>query len=119
MKNSKGKIPIINSSEQYLIWLFLKNPNDKNFQWAKEIKVAKKLLFLYKDINFWSNLEIEFKLNSLCWFLTYDGSQRLKTEFNKYNLTIPAKIEYIIDKQKYGEDISFEKKMENIIEFLN
>ena len=24
MKNSKGKIPIINSSEQYLIWLFLK-----------------------------------------------------------------------------------------------
>ena len=42
--------------------------------------------------------------------LTYDGSQRLKTEFNKYNLTIPAKIEYIIDKQKYGEDISFEKK---------
>ena len=45
--------------------------------------------------------------------------QRLKTEFNKYNLTIPVKIEYIIDKQKYGEDISFGEKMENIIEFLN
>ena len=102
---------------KFIVGKFAKNYY--SIDWARELKIAKQLLNKYNKIEFWECLDLGFKLNSLAYFFTEDGSAKLKTEFNKYNLTIPAKIEYIIDKQKYGEDISFEKKTENVIEFLN
>lgn len=102
---------------KFIVGKFAKNYY--SVDWARELKIAKQLLNKYSKIEFWECLDLGFKLNSLAYFFTENGSQRLKTEFNKYNLTIPLKIEYIIDERKHGEDISFEKKTENMIEFLN
>ncbi len=101
---------------KFLVERFLKTP--KFTDWGREILIAKKLLPKYK-MEFWECLDLGFKLNSLAFFFTEDGSQKLKTEFNKFNLTIPPKKEYIIDTQKYGTDIKIQEKIESVIEFLN
>jgi hypothetical protein len=47
-----------------LINKFIDNPN-----YPREIKIAKKLLYICPDLHSWLALEIPFKINSLAFFL--------------------------------------------------
>lgn len=66
---------------QFIISKFCKEkPN-----WAKEIKIAKKLLISYPDIKFWEQTEEKF-LKSLVFFLCEDGSKWLAEQDKKQKL---------------------------------
>lgn len=48
--------------------------------WPREMKIAKHLVMMYPLPDMWLGLELGFKLNSLAWFLTEKGKQRLEQE---------------------------------------
>lgn len=65
-----------------LIKLFIKDEivkdkSDKTF-WPREIKVARKLLQKNSEVSFWESVKLDFKLNSLAWFLGKEGKECLK-----------------------------------------
>ncbi len=86
------------------------------------MKVVKTLFQIFPDENFWDNLELSFKLNSLCWFLSDDGRKLLNTEYKKFNLNLPEAQKFEVD----NNNIAFESKSSyysdkslNLREFLN
>jgi len=42
---------------------------------GNEVKIAKQLLYKSPDIEAWESLSLPYKINSLSFFLTADGSQ--------------------------------------------
>jgi len=90
--------------------------------WPKEMKMAKTLLQIFPNEDFWSSLKLNFKLNSLCWLLSDDGRKFLNTEYKKFNLDLPEAKTFEVD----NNNIAFENKSSydldkalNLREFLN
>ena len=81
--------------------LFIKS--DKKIAWAKEIKCAKWLLEGYPEMDFWSNLDLGYKLNSLAFFLTDRGQAIIRQEYAKFKLANPQNIDYPLEKDKIIE----------------
>lgn len=52
-----------------LVTKFIEQPN-----FPREIKIAKKLLFLSPDVDSWMELNLPYKIPSLAFFLTETGS---------------------------------------------
>lgn len=77
--------------------------------WAREIKIAKKLLKLYPDFKIWSDLKLKFKLNSLAFFLTEEGKGEMSVfEFNKSKenvLDLLPQNSEVIGNEKIGKDV--------------
>ena len=96
--------------------------DSKNIIWPKEMKMVNLLFKIFPDQDFWNNLEIKFKLNSLCWLLSDDGRKFLNTEYKKFNLDLPETKTFEVD----NNSIAFENKSSyaldkalNLREFLN
>jgi hypothetical protein len=90
--------------------------------WPKEMKMVKSLLEIFPNKDFWNSLELKFKLNSLCWFLSDDGRKFLNQQYKKFNLNLPEAKKFEID----NNNIAFENKSSydldkalNLREFLN
>ena len=90
--------------------------------WPKEMKMAKTLLQIFPNEDFWNSLKLNFKLNSLCWLLSDDGRKFLNTEYKKFNLDLPETKTFEVD----NNNIAFENKSSydldkalNLREFLN
>lgn len=90
--------------------------------WPKEMKMAKTLLKIFPNENFWKGLKLKFKLNSLCWLLSDDGRKFLNTEYKKFNLDLPEVQTFQVD----NNSVAFENKSSydtgkalNLREFLN
>jgi hypothetical protein len=90
--------------------------------WPKEMKMANLLFKIFPDQGFWRNLNLDFKLNSLCWLLSDDGRKFLNTEYKKFNLNLPEAKTFEVD----NNNIAFENKSSydlgkalNLREFLN
>ena len=90
--------------------------------WPKEMKMAKTLLQIFPNEDFWNSLKLNIKLNSLCWLLSDDGRKFLNTEYKKFNLTLPETKTFEVD----NNNIAFENKSSydlgkalNLREFLN
>lgn len=86
------------------------------------MKIVKRLLEIFPNQDFWNGLELKFKLNSLCWFLSDDGRKFLNTEYKKFNLDLPELKKFEIE----NNNIAFENKKAydldkalNLREFLN
>lgn len=86
--------------------------------WGKEIKIAQKLLEFKSGKEFWENLRIDFKLNSLSWFLTNEGKQFLIANETKQFLAGPMNKGYVMETQKIGEDLDIKIKPKTISDFL-
>ena len=93
-----------------------------NIFWPKEMKMVNILFKIFPDENFWANLKLNFKLNSLCWLLSDDGRKLLNTEYKKFNLNLPEAQKFEVD----NNNIAFESKSSyysdkslNLREFLN
>ncbi len=82
--NSKGQPPKILTKFQYLAWKFCKQPDSFGNAWSREMGAARKLYKVVPDFEFWRQLYLPFKLNSLLWFLTGEGKVWLIQEKNKY-----------------------------------
>jgi len=90
--------------------------------WPKEMNMAKTLLQIFPNEDFWNSLKLNFKLNSLCWLLSDDGRKLLNTEYKKFNLNLPEAKTFEVD----NNNIAFENKSSydldkalNLREFLN
>jgi hypothetical protein len=119
-RNSAKAVKSTNLNKKNFVKKFLKNPS--GIIWPKEMKVVKTLFQIFPDENFWNNLELNFKLNSLCWFLSDDGRKLLNTEYKKFNLNLPEVQKFEVD----NNNIAFESKSSyysdkslNLREFLN
>mgnify|MGYP001589624942 CR=1 FL=1 len=88
---------------------------EKTF-WGNQIGILNKILKKY-PAELLLNIELGFKLNSLSWFLTFDGIKRLNLEKNK-NIDIINKKKYNIGNEKIGNDISVKDRKPTILEFL-
>jgi hypothetical protein len=93
-----------------------------NIIWPKEMKMVKLLFKIFPNEDFWKSLDLNFKLNSLCWLLSDDGRKLLNQEYKKFNLNLPEVKKFEIennniafeDKKSYGID-----KVLNLRQFLN
>ena len=110
----------MNLNKKEFIKKFLKDSH--NIIWPKEMKMVKSLFKIFPNENFWKTLQLNFKLNSLCWFLSDDGRKFLNTEFKKFNLELPEAKSFQVD----NNSIAFETKTSydlnntlNLREFLN
>ena len=96
--------------------------DSSNIIWPKEMKMVKSLFKIFPNENFWSTLQLNFKLNSLCWFLSDDGRNFLNKEYKKFKLELPETKKFKIE----NNNIAFENKKTydldkalNLREFLN
>ena len=99
---------------------FLKDSS--NIVWPKEMRMVKSLFGIFPNEDFWKGLELNFKLNSLCWFLSDDGRKFLNQQYKKFNLNLPEAKKFEID----NNNIALENKSSydldkalNLREFLN
>jgi hypothetical protein len=95
---------------------------DANIIWPKEMKMANLLFKIFPKESFWKNLNLGFKLNSLCWLLSDDGRKLLNKEYKKFNLNLPETKIFEIE----NNNLAFEDKKSydldkalNLREFLN
>jgi hypothetical protein len=58
---------------------------DASVVWPREMRMVNSLFKIFPNDNFWASLELKFKLNSLCWFLSDDGRKFLNLEYKKFN----------------------------------
>lgn len=93
-----------------------------NIIWPKELKIVNTLFKIFPNEKFWEGLELNFKLNSLCWFLSDNGRKLLNQEYKKFNLNLPESKIFDIE----NNNIAFENKKEyaldkalSLREFLN
>jgi hypothetical protein len=109
-----------NLNKKNFVKKFLKDTS--NIIWPKEMKMVKSLFKIFPNEDFWNTLELNFKLNSLCWFLSDDGRKFLNIEYKKFNLNLPEVKKFQIE----NNNIAFENKKAydldkalNLREFLN
>lgn len=86
------------------------------------MKMANLLIKIFPNQDFWESLELNFKLNSLCWLLSDDGRKFLNKEYKKFNLNLPEIKKFEVE----NNNIAFENKKTydldkalNLREFLN
>jgi hypothetical protein len=110
----------MNLNKKDFVKKFLKDTN--NIIWPKEMKMVKSLFKIFPNKDFWKGLNLSFKLNSLCWFLSDDGRKFLNNEYKKFNLELPETKKFKIE----NNNIAFETKKDydldkvlNLREFLN
>ena len=83
--------------------------------YPREYKILQKLLKKYPDKRIWKN--IDFKLNSLAFFLTSKGKEEIEKILNKLNFKVKEKEAVEIGSEKVGEKIEVEKVL-TLKEFL-
>ncbi len=72
-----------------------------NANWPREMKMAKKLLFICPDLEAWQELTLAFPVTSLAFFLTDEGKIYIpESRRNPYLLDLdklnPKKIDYSV-----------------------
>jgi len=113
MKRKKNKY-------HFLVDKFIKEPKKlKPKDWARETKIAKKLYDKYDSERFWRASLLNFKLNSLAWFLSEDGLKFLENNFLILKFKLPQNKKVKLGKTIYVEDMDFKKKPKTTLDFLN
>lgn len=110
----------LNINKKDFVKKFLKETS--NIIWPREMKMVKSLFKIFPNENFWSSLELNFKLNSLCWFLSDDGRKFLNKEYKKFKLDLPEAKKFQIENNnialEFKKDYDLDKAL-NLREFLN
>ena len=119
MKSVKS-VQFTNLNKKSFIRKFIKDT--ANIIWPKELKIVNSLVKIFPNEDFWNGLELNFKLNSLCWFLSDDGRKLLNQEYKKFNLELPEIKKFEVE----NNNVAFEPKKDydldkalNLREFLN
>lgn len=85
---------------------------------ALEMFNARKLIADYPDEEFWTNLDIGFKLNSLAFFQSPKGQEILKRKYAESKFELPVAPQHNISNTKVGDDVTVIQKPKSIHEFL-
>ena len=104
-----------------LLKLFL-NPGDKP-NYPKEISIAKKLLKLYPEIDFWRDFRRDFNgfYSSLSYFLLKDSIKELDRKYEMWQLLLP-KEKIVLENAPViliEENKEKNRKSRNLLEFID
>lgn len=110
----------VKNKYQLLVWLFLSQPT--LCSWPKEIKISKTLLSKYPNLVFWKWLNLDFKLNSLAYFLSSKGKTLLYNKNKFYKKEKDVKLrkakDYKLRKNKVGVDKKIPNKKLKLFDFI-
>ena len=99
---------------QLIVKKYIKN----NINWAREIKIAQKLIKKFNSFKFWDNLqELKSPPPSLAWFLKPQGKIFLLKEYEAFNLNLD-KVKIDLQKNKVQDDKITCKKPKSLVEFI-
>lgn len=73
--------------------LFSRFLKEENYNYGKEAFIFKRVFQLAPDWQFWRELELDFDLNSMAFFLTKNGRELLAKKYNRYNFSSEIKNE--------------------------
>jgi hypothetical protein len=105
-------------SKHKLCQLIVKKFIRGNINWAREIKIAQKLIKKFNCFEFWNNLkELGSPPPSLAWFLKPEGKAFLLKEYEAFKLNL-NKEEVILSKNKIGEDKNVCQKPKTLVQFI-
>lgn len=94
-----------------IVQSFLNKEALEKFAPRREMSTFYKLKAIYDDVDFWRNYQIPFKLNSLVWFLSGDGAERLQSDYKIYHYKIEPQFgNQELEEDKVGEDLSLPKR---------
>jgi hypothetical protein len=82
-KKSAPSVRFTSLNKKDFILKFVKQ--DASLVWPREMKMVNSLFKIFPKEEFWASLELKFKLNSLCWFLSDEGRKFLNIEYKKFN----------------------------------
>ena len=82
-KKSAKSVQFTSLNKKDFILKFVKK--DSSLVWPREMKMVNSLFKIFPKEEFWNSLELKFKLNSLCWFLSDEGRKFLNIEYKKFN----------------------------------
>ena len=105
-----------------MIHLFLKDP--ANCHRPKEYRLAKFMIKMIPDINFWKTTEAE-KVMSLTYFLTKENKELYLSEYKRYQKLSKIKLdklkgkEYDLEDEKVGKDAPSMKSPNKKLNLLN
>jgi len=86
-------------------------------EWAREVKISKKLFKTYPEFDFWKSFKLGFELDSLCYFLGEKGSAQVKLIYLNFNYRVPEKNKPAILAEKIGEDFPLPIKDKKFFDF--
>lgn len=90
---------------RFLIKTFLVNVNKFGpKEWAREVKISKKLFKTYPEFDFWQSFKLDFELDSLCYFLGVKGSAQVNLIYLNFKYRVPEKDKLPALSEKIGED---------------
>ena len=90
-----------------------------NINWAREIKIAQKLVKRFNSFDFWDNIkELGSPPPSLAWFLKAEGKAFILKEYESFRLNLD-KDKVILQENKVKEDKNICKKPKTLLEFIN
>lgn len=101
---------------KFLVWFFC--GKIESSLWAREIKIAKKLLKEHPEKDLWEKLVIKTKLPSLAFFLTEAGQEMMQKHFAQKNLDLPTKKEYNLTQESSIETTQTINKPKTVFDFL-
>ena len=118
-----GKKVNIKSKNHFLIYHALTNASE--CYWPKEIRLAKKLLESFPDLEFWRDCSVEIfdnKPRSLSAYLTANNLRLVSNKYHNYeklkNLDFSSRKCYTLEEKKIGEDKIYPQKDKNVLDFL-
>ena len=87
--------------------------------WARETKIAKKILNLYPSVYLWQQVDLGFLLNSLAYFLTPEGKYTLVIQHKKIAFRLKKHKPYKLSRRKIGKDKKIIGRKKTLMDFLN
>lgn len=91
--------------------------NKRGF-WAREIKLLNDLFMQYPSLDFWRKLNFPDRYDSLSFFKSQFGMEKLKKKFSEYNYVPKQTLEIKIYDNKFGKPYKKNKKQKTIKSFL-
>jgi hypothetical protein len=91
---------------------------EETYNSKADVIIFYRLLKEYPNESFWRNYSLDFKLNSMAFFLTEDGKHRLLSDYSIFNLDLGSPTVYNVEDAKIGDDALISKSKNTISDLL-
>lgn len=110
------KTPLLRNKWHVLIWQLVDDPSFFSArEWTKEMGIAKKLWPLCDNLEFWSQVNLDWYPNSLNFFLSGKGKKTIYKKINEFKLN--SAVDLILpDPVKYDQTAVFERRKKELTE---
>lgn len=110
------KSPILRNKWHVLIWQLVDDPSFfSTKEWIRDMGVAKKLWPLYPNLEFWSQINLDWYPNSLHYFLSGKGKKTIYKKINEFKLNSTIDLT-LPEPTKYDQTAVFKRQKKALIE---